>query len=205
MVHKHQSKSSSRIADRTRALIRVHGTVPALPSGGQARPAASERCEHGLFCAHACRKKCSGVRGDHGGIARAGGPGQRAMVRPHEALRCRSCRSKISAGTYLCNFACRKTRWQPITLPPFNHEVDLGLVYGQAKLHTKLHKKGERTGMRPKMSANSAEHPHSDGFFAGHASLRVYLRVPMRQRASSGRRKKAMGSLRHRPPIRRGT
>ena len=110
MVHKHQSKSSSRIADRTRALIRVHGTVPALRSGGQARPAASERCEHGLFCAHACRKKCSGVSGGHGGIARAGGPGQRAMVRPHEALRCRSCRSKISPGTYSCNFACRKTR-----------------------------------------------------------------------------------------------
>ena len=35
------------------------------------------------------------------------------MVRPHEALRCRSCRSKISAGTYFCNFACRKTRPRP--------------------------------------------------------------------------------------------
>ena len=74
------------------------------------KPAASERCEDGLFCAHACRKKCSGVSGGHGGIARAGGPGQRAMVRPHEALRCRSCRSKISPGTYSCNFACRKNR-----------------------------------------------------------------------------------------------
>jgi hypothetical protein len=114
MVHKHQSKSSSRIADRTRALIRVHGTVPALPSGGQARPAASERCEHGLFCAHACRKKCSGVSGGHGGIARAGGPGQRAMVRPHEALRCRSCRSKISPGT-LAAYHCADS--QPRTRP----------------------------------------------------------------------------------------
>ena len=104
MVPNASRNSSSRNSCGSRALTRVHGTVPALPSGGQARPAASERCEHGLFCAHACRKKCSGVSGDHGGIACAGRPGQRAMVRPHEALRCRSCRSKISAGTYLCNF-----------------------------------------------------------------------------------------------------
>ena len=151
MVHKHQSKSSSRIADRTRALIRVHGTVPALRSGGQARPAASERCEHGLFCAHAYRNKCSGVSGGHGGIARAGGPGQRAMVRPHEALRCRSCRSKISPGTYSCNFACRKNRrrscswlggfsrvieaaWQPITLKPRSLWEDRLQLNVQAKL-----------------------------------------------------------------------
>ena len=127
MVHKHQNKSSSRIADRTRALTHVYGTVPALQSGGLAslRRARDVSTDYSVRT-HAGKNAPGSV------VAMVESPAPAGRASGRWFGRMKHCGAAPAAPRSLLG-PIPATR-QPITLQPPSHELDLRLVYGQAKL-----------------------------------------------------------------------